>query len=499
MIAAKSLIRQLGLVLPLLVLGFAARIASAQSDAADAGGVAFTTLYSFDGTDGTYPKGTLVQATNGDLYGTTGVGGTVYKMTPSGTLTTLYNFCSPSECPKGINFSDGQNPQAGLIQATNGDLYGTAHQGGANNAGTVFRITPSGTLTPLYSFCQANCADGAGPYAGLMQAANGDLYGTTVDDINGGGTVFKITPSGVLTTLYNFCSHSKCSDGMNPWAGLVQADDGDLYGTTLVGGANSPPSVMGGAGTIFKITPSGTLTTLYSFCAQVNCADGEFPYAGLIQGADGNLYGTTAFGGANSAGTVFRITPSGTLTTLYSFCTQANCADGEAPYAGLVQATDGDFYGTTGQGGDNGHGTIFKITANGALTTLYRFCSQAGCADGELPFAALVQDTNGDLYGTTVHGGSHGDFGTVFALSIGQTPFVETRPSAAPAASAVTILGSDLTGTTSVTFNGTPAMFTVVSGREITTNVPADAITGKVQVITPGGTLSSNVAFEVVP
>ncbi len=450
---------------------------------------AFTTLASFNGTGGANPYAGLVQATNGDLYGTTEAGGangygTVFKITPSGTLTTLYSFCSQSGCP------DGSYPEGGLVQATNRDLYGTTYSGGANGGGTIFKITPSGTLTTLYSFCSKSaCTDGQYTYAGLVQAANGDLYGTTAE---GGancfpyaclGTVFKITTGGTLTTLYSFCSQSGCADGYEPFAGLVQAANGDLYGTTYFGGAS-------GAGTVFKITPSGTLTTLYSF------SDGQ-TYAGLVQAADGDLYGTTYSGGANGGGTIFKITPSGTLTTLYSFCSQSGCTDGEHSRAGLVQATDGDLYGTTVNGGANGDGTIFKITPSGTLTTLYSFCSQSGCTDGEIPLAGLVQATDGDLYGTTEVGGLvYG--GAVFSLSVGLGPFVETLPTSGKVGATVEILGTNLTGATSVSFNGTAATaFAVVSPSLITTTVPAGATTGTVQVVTPNGTLSSNVPFRV--
>jgi uncharacterized repeat protein (TIGR03803 family) len=456
-----------------------------------------TTLYSFCSQsrcpDGANPEAGLVQATNGDLYGTTSGFfvngyGTVFKITPGGTLTTLYGFCSQTNC------ADGDAPQAGLVQAANGDLYGTTQYGGTNgDYGTVFKITPSGTLTTLYSFCsQTNCADGDEPVAGLVQAANGDLYGTTAGGgINNGGTVFKITPSGTLTTLYSFCSQTNCADGRGPVAGLVQAANGDLYGTTGQDGAN-------GGGTIFKITPSGTLTTLYSFCPKSGCTD-TYPSAGLVQAANGDLYGTTLQGGARLyGGTVFKITPSGTLTPLYRFCSQTNCPDGASPVAGLVQATNGEFYGTTENGGANGGGTIFKITPSGSLTTLYSFCSQSGCTDGNYPIAGLVQDTHGDFYGTTSGGGSN-NYGTVFRLSVGLGPFVKPRPPFGKVGATVKILGTDLTGATSVSFNGTAAVFTVVSSSEITTTVPAGASSGKVQVVTPSGTLSSNASFLVVP
>ena len=359
---------------------------------------------------------------------------------------------------------------------------------------------PGQTFTTLFSF---NYTDGAYSEAELVQATNGNLYGTTGGGgANGNyGTVFKITPSGTLTTLYSFCSQSGCTDGSNPYAGVVQATNGDFYGTTGYGGANCAPT---GCGTIFKMTPSGTLTTLYSFCSQSGCTDGEYPFGALVQATNGNLYGTTRFGGANgNYGTVFKITPGGTLTTLYSFCSQSGCTDGYFPNTPLVQATNGDLYGTTYGGGANGnYGTVFKIAPGGTLTTLYSFCSQSGCTDGDSSLAGLVQDTNGDLYGTTWEGGANDvgcsqGCGTVFRLSVGLGPFVETRPTSGKVGKFVEILGSDLTGATRVTFNGTAAKFTVVSPSLITTTVPTGATTGKVRVVTPSGTLSSNVPFRV--
>ena len=234
---------------------------------------------------------------------------------------------------------------------------------------------------------------------------------------------------------------------------------------------------------------SSDLTTLHSF----NGTDGEGPVAGLVQAANGNFYGTTVGGGVRGGGTVFEITPTGTLTTLHRF----NGTDGATPYAWLVQAANGDLYGTTYAGGaNNGGGTVFKITPGGTLTTLYSFCSQSGCTDGGSPYAGLVQDTNGDFYGTTADGGGSG---TVFRLSVGLGPFVKTQPPNGKVGAAVEILGTNLTGATSVSFNGTAAVFTVVSPTLITTTVPAGASSGKVQVVTPSGTLSSNASFLVVP
>jgi uncharacterized repeat protein (TIGR03803 family) len=261
-----------------------------------------------------------------------------------------------------------------------------------------------------------------------------------------------------------------------------------LYGTTFEDGAD-------GYGTVFKITPGGTLTTIYSF----NYTDGGNPEAGLVEATNGNLYGITSDGGATDSGTVFKITPSGTLTTVYNFCSEGNCADGYGSDAALLQATDGNFYGTTVLGGancvsDGGCGTIFRITAGGALTTLHSFDG----TDGENPETGLTQDTNGKFYGTMQAGGANNG-GTIYSLSVGLGLFVETQTSSGKVGAAVKILGTDLTGATSVTFNGTAATFTIVSKSEITTTVPTGASTGRVRVVTPGGTLTSNLNFRVTP
>ncbi len=482
-------------------------------------GQTFTPLHSFDVTDGQNPYGGLVQAANGDFYGTTGAGGlgcsiflcgTVYKITPAGALTTIYNFCSETSC------ADGDFPFAGLVQASSGELYGTTYSGGAggasaanclnpNSCGTVFKITPSGARTTLYNFCsRSDCTDGDIPGAALILAANGDLYGTTTSGgagancpyQSGCGTIFQITPGGTLTTLYSFCSLSGCTDGGTPNTALVQAADGAFYGTTPSGGTGAYCPYPGGCGTVFRITPSGALITLYSFCSESGCIDGLEPSA-LVAASNGAFYGTTANGGANGYGTVFEITPLGTRSTLYSFCSQSGCADGEFPVASLTQATDGNFYGTTSSidvltGARTGDGTIFKITPGGALTTLHTFDG----SDGANPIAALFQGTDGAFYGTAEVGGANGD-GTIFSLSVGLGPFVETQTTSGPVGANVNVLGTDLTGATRVTFNGTAAAFKVVSRYLIRTTVPTGATTGKVKVVTPSRTLTSNAAFRV--
>jgi uncharacterized repeat protein (TIGR03803 family) len=258
---------------------------------------------------------------------------------------------------------------------------------------------------------------------------------------------------------------------------------------------------VGGCGTVFQITPSGKLKTLYNFCSQSGCTDGAIPTAGLIQAAGGNLYGTTNQYGAHSRGTVFQFTPSsGTLKTLYSFCSQSGCTDGTYPYAGLIQATDGNFYGTTKTGGpyggEVGYGTVFQITPSGTLKTLHTFDG----TDGAYPYAGLVQDTNGYLYGTTYSNGSNG-LGTVFSLSVvGLHPFVETQTTSGKEGAKIGILGQGFSSSSVVKFGGTHATTITLTGTTfIRATVPAGALTGWVTVTTGTTTLTSAKTFKVLP
>jgi uncharacterized repeat protein (TIGR03803 family) len=439
----------------------------------------------FDTTDGANPVGPLVQGTDGNLYGVTSSGpmgntaGTLFKITPAGKLTTLVSF----------DGTDGSVPSAGLVLATNGNYYGTTDEGGAYGYGTVFKITPAGTLTAIHNF---DYSDGSGPNCVLVQATDGNFYGTT--SIGGAydfGTVFKITPAGTLTILHTF-DHT---DGANPPGGLVQATDGDLYGTTSEG-ANTACGEAGG-GTFFKITLTGKLTTLHRFIDTEGC--GPSP---LVQAANGNFYGTTYYsGGAYGYGTVFEISPSGAVRTLHSFDYYTDGAQASQ----LVQGTDGNLYGTTQVGGAKGYGTVFKITAGGTLTTLHSFDR----TDGIGPVGGVLQATNGNFYGTVYEGGvTSGECspmvppfvngcGTIFSLSVGLGPFMETNPTSGKVGTKVTILGNKLTGTSRVAFNGKAATFKVVSSSEIRTTVPSGATTGYVRVKTPSRTLTSNVKFRV--
>jgi uncharacterized repeat protein (TIGR03803 family) len=374
-------------------------------------------LYSFPGGNEGAGPNWIVQASEGSFYGTTLWGGqytnrynsgngTVFKISTNGNVTTLYSFTGGT---------DGAAPGP-LVLGGDGSFYGTTLSGGAfgdqtgyNGYGTAFKITTNGMLTSLYSFTGGT--DGASPGGALVLGNDGNFYGATG---GGGGTVFQISPSGAFTSLYSFTCGG---DGANPWAGLVQGRDGNFYGTTLLGGTNNGPS-----GTVFKISASGALTTLYSFTGG---DDGASPRAGLVQTIDGDFYGTTQLGGASNCGTVFRISTNGMLTSLYSF-TGSN--DGTSPND-LVQGSDGDFYGTTYSGGitnfefPGANGTVFKIATNGALTTLYSF---TGGNDDRNPDAMLVQGADGNFYGATRTYNPMGWFssyseGTVFKISTNGT------------------------------------------------------------------------------
>ena len=419
-----------------------------------------------------------------------------------------------------------------LIQGRDGNFYVTA----VNAYGFVYKVTPSGVTTDLYSFCQqAGCADGTYPRGNLALGIDGNLYGTTVNGgTHGKGTVFKITPDGAYTVLHSFNSW----DGSNPGAGLVLGSDGNFYGNTAVGGAIASCS----CGTVFKISSTGKLTTLHSF----DKTDGYYPYSPLVQGSDGSFYGTTDFGGRttdgkNGLGTVFKFTLAGEFESLHSF---QSSSEGLNPAAALVQGTDGAFYGTTYGGGlvgfgcPGGCGTIFKIGPGGAFTSLDTFAS----SNGGLPQSAMVQATDGKLYGETPLSGSgnpgeifsvtlprtlkteygfdrssggggatallqstdgkfygtYGAPGAFFSFDVGLRPFVAFVISSGKVGNTAQILGQGLTGATSVTFNGVgAAKFSVVSDTYMTAVVPAGATTGAVVVATPAGNLSSNVSFRI--
>lgn len=394
--------------------------------------VSYLHVFSIQPGDGAQPEAALLQASDGSFYGITLSGGgnacmdmpnscgTVFRMTPDGKVTIVHAF--------GASATDGHWPAGPLIQGRDGALYGLTARGGLHGAGTAYRIAPDGSYSVLHSF-GAEPASGKVPTGRLLQASDGNFYGATatgganhcsqIPEAGGNcGTLFRLTPAGQRTTLHSF--GGSVADGVTPNGSLLQAADGNFYGTTVTGGANSCSSVMppnpNSCGTVFRMTPDGTVTVTHSFGAYFG--DGIAPQGPLIQGRDGALYGTTGSGGGSGncgaifgCGTVFRLPMDGSLSILYAFAKQSH-ADGSGPVPYLIQARDGNFYGSTRSGGASGGsstGTAFKLTPNGALTTLHSF--------GPLntqptdPGGGLIEGSDGAFYGITVSNGRLGAVG----------------------------------------------------------------------------------------
>jgi uncharacterized repeat protein (TIGR03803 family) len=436
---------------------------------------AYSVLYNF-GTQSGDPghpgnPGIIAQGRDGDLYSTTWADGayghgSVFKISTSGKLTVLHSF--------NLNV-DGSAPNSGLTLGTDGNFYGTTSEGGSLGNGTVFRISPTGKLTTLYSF--TGSADGADPYAAPIQGEDGNFYGTTASGGLGFGTIYKMTPSGAVTSLFQFDQ----TNGAYSQTPLILATDGNFYGTTTAGGLYN-------LGAVFKITSAGTLTLLYS-ADYTNTVTIEAP---LVQGSDGNFYATTVIGDQNF-GVVFKMTPSGSVTILHDF---NGTTDGGNPFAGLIQATNGDFYGTTnlyGRGGSNA-GTFYRITSKGAFSVVHTFNG----TDGASSYVTPIQHTNGIFYGDTDAGGTHGQ-GVFYSVNASLKPFVGLVSPAGTVGQSIGILGQGFVGVTSVSFNGKAATFKVVSGTYLTARVPKGATTGFVTVTTPSGVLQSNRSFQVRP
>jgi uncharacterized repeat protein (TIGR03803 family) len=454
---AKPLLTTGALVLATLVLvvAAAATVATAQTykDLYDMGAT------SADPNDPVW-SGVIAQGRDGNMYSTTpqywtGGPGDVFKITPSGTVTVLASINSTVRTGVG-----------GLTLATDGKFYGTSSSGGTFGYGTIFNITAEGTLTTLYSF--TNGADGSYPTAPPIEGEDGNFYGTTAaggEGLTAGqyGSVYKITPSGVFTTLHTFAN----TDGANPLAPLLEAADGSFYGTTWFGGT-------GGQGTIFRITASGTFRVMFNFSSAV---PGN-PFGALVQDSAGNFYGTTSGNGV--AGIVFKFVP-GEFTVLHNFA--GGSAGGDT--VGLVQATDGNFYGTNCV-----PGVIFIINSTGGNFSSFGI--------GGSPQDTLFQHTNGLLYGTNAIGGAF-DRGVFYSFDVGLGPFVSFLPAAGRVGRTIQFLGQGFTGTTAVSFNGTPATFKVWTDTFLTAVVPAGATTGSVTVTTPSGTLTSNRQFRFTP
>lgn len=444
--------------------------------------------------------GSIAQGWDGNLYSTSTAGGvagngTVFRVTPEGKLNVMYDFCSQPSC------TDGTVPRGGLTLGYDGNFYGTTYGGGTSSGlGTVFRITPSKVYTVLHSFGEGD-SDGGNPQSAPTQGDAGVLYGATAFGGASCGVIYTITlPTGAYSVLYEFAATSP-SDGCFPVASPIVASDGNIYGTATTGGTSND-------GVVYRITPSGKETIVYNF----DGVHGSQPWGPLVQGNDGNFYGTTLLGGTSNQGVIFKVTPAGAVTVLHSF---NGTTDGGYVYAGLVQATDGNFYGVAQQGGNASSlcqggppsgtcGTLFKVTPGGDFSVIYDF-------DGTHGFSALVtpfQHTNGLIYGDTFYGGTGknclGDRGTdlcgvVYQWDDSLPAFVSLSPYRGNPGRQVEFIGQGFTSTTTVSFNGVAATPTIVSGTHLVTRVPTGATTGFVTVTTSSGTLTSNQPFTVTP
>ena len=470
--------RHLKVAAIVLLIGwlFVVRSATAQT---------FKQLYNFPigagNVSGVGAPALLAQGRDGKLYSTvsndgTHARGTVFQMTTTGELTTLYDFCSLSSC------ADGTGPAGGVTLGFDGNFYGTTTGGGTGaQRGTVFKLTPAGQLTTLWTFDNGN--DGGFPVWTLLEGQNGNLYGVSAPPVQFNyGTFYEILPTDAFKLLADF----NFTDGNGP--GLpTQGTDGNFYGVTGGGGSKN-------AGVVYKITASGKITVLHNFIGSPT--DGCSPRGSLVQANDGNFYGVTALCGKYSAygGTIFKISPTGSYTLLYSFCAVAHCPDGTQPIAGLTLGPDGNFYGATTGGGRYNAGTIFKITPTGTLTTL---CS-LGCgyvAGG--PQTPLLLHTDGKLYGTTSGNSLGGSI--LYSMDVGFKPLVSLLNWSGKVGQTVEILGQGFTGTTSVLFGGISAAFDNVSDTYMTATVPAGALTGYVTVKTFTSSYKSNRQFLVTP
>jgi uncharacterized repeat protein (TIGR03803 family) len=361
-----------------------------------------TVLYSFCSANcdnGELPTGNLITDSRGNLYGTAAPGegynnGAVYKASFAGAVSPIYAWATTST-------NLGNDPSGGVVMDSAGNFYGTTQTGGTNpNGGTVFKISPKGVLTVLYNFCSlSDCTDGQFPLAGVILDASGNLYGTTWDGgTNDNGTVYKISSDGTETVLYSFGNGA--SDGKYPQSNLVMDKSGNLYGTTTYGGLGSANT---GDGTVFEISASGVYSILYDFGAKGKI-DGLNPAAGLTLNAQGHLYGTTAYGGANAHGTIFELIPGASgwkETILYSFV-QSN---GSIPMAGVTIDNKGNIYATASEGGSGNWGSVIELSRSGTATILYNF---TGMPDAGGPESNVVLDSAGNLYGATSGGGAAG-------------------------------------------------------------------------------------------
>ena len=461
-----------------VTLLFAATIASSQT---------YTKLYSYPigagASSGIGAPQIMSQGRDANLYSTisnsgTPARGTAYMMTTAGAPTTVYTFCSLTSC------ADGAYPFGGVTLGFDGNFYGTTQSGGSHGVGSVFKVTPTGTLTTLWNF--ANGTDESVPVYTTVLGKDNNMYGVSWGQYVGQyGAMFKVSSAGVFKALSDF----NATNGAVPNL-PTQGTDGNFYGTAQGGG---DPTCK--CGVIYKATTAGKITVLHTFKGYPT--DGYRPIGVLIQGNDGNFYGTTYQGGLHNQGSVFKITPNGVFTLLYSFYYGGGTSfDPVLPEAGLTPGTDGNLYGVGTAGGTKNAGAIFKITPAGSESILYNFCSVT-CNDGFGPATPLVLHTDGKFYGNT-NGNSLG--GSVFyRLDVGFQPLVDLVNWTAKVGQTLEILGQGFTGTTAVSFNGVNGTFKNVSDTYMTATVPAGALTGSVTVTTFTSSMTSNRKFLVIP
>ena len=393
------------------------------------------------------PASTPVQGRDGYLYGTAYGDetncGSVYRMSTTGAGGTLFQF-NGTTCPYG-----------GLTLATDGNFYGVA-SGGTANFGEIYRITSGGAYTVVYNF--QGLSDGAYPFYTPIQASDGSLYGVTYGiSQQSAGTIYKFSAAGSVATIFTL--NLDGSQGTTFSSAVTQAADSNLYVTTFEGGQFN-------CGTILKLTTAGELLSQYSFQCKKN---GEYPQGAILQATDGNLYGTTDEGGyvtkrcRDGCGTIYQLTPDGVVTLIHLF-QEFDWWDATGAWGGLTEGTDGNLYGVSAAGGSS-YGTIYMTSTSGDETPIWGSeCQSRG--DGCIPETALMQDTNGTFYGTFTHGGAH-EKGTLYSMDMGLGPFITFVQPTGKAGGTAQILGQGLTGTTSVTFNGIAASRFSVNSRHV--------------------------------